>query len=81
MIISDLNVLETVTAGNVIGGCCMCYRYDDRNKNRNYKNDDRKYKNDRNDGKKDYDYKDNDGIKIVQETDVKVTVTPKISVY
>jgi hypothetical protein len=32
MIISDLNILETVNAENVIGGCGKNYRYDEKPK-------------------------------------------------
>jgi hypothetical protein len=48
MIISDLNVLETVTAENIIGGCS--HRRDNRRKKDDYK---KYYDHDKRDEKKD----------------------------
>lgn len=81
MIISDLNILETVTAENVIGGCRpRNSKYNDRyEEDKKYKKEeDKKYKNDED---KKYKYDGDQTLTIVQETDVKVTVTPNISIY
>ena len=70
MIISDLNILETVTAGNVMGGCCVSrYECDDRYYNDNDKKND-KDKKGKNDKKYDNDKGQLDGIELTITQDV-----------
>ncbi len=82
MFISDLNILETVTAANVIGGCG--WKNNKRQEEEKYtkkNNGDRKYTKDNDESKKyTSNTNDNDTFKITQETEVKVTVVPKISI-
>ncbi|GAX34012.1 hypothetical protein [Nodularia sp. NIES-3585] len=83
MIISDLNILETVVAGNVIGGCCA--RTSQRNEEKKYNNGNGKEKkyNNGNGEEKTYNNGNDEssGVKILQETEVQVTVIPKVTVY
>ncbi|MBE9051368.1 hypothetical protein IQ243_13255 [Nostocales cyanobacterium LEGE 11386] len=77
MFITDLNILETVEAANVLGGCC-CYSKNDRKDDKKDKKDDKKdkydSKNDRNGDKKDRDVESYGTttytINIVQTADV-----------
>ncbi|MDB9375538.1 hypothetical protein [Nodularia sphaerocarpa] len=75
MIIADLNILETVTAENVIGGCCSSRHkgdekyYDEKDKKDKKDNKNRKDNND----KKYDDYEGkNEPIELTITQDVKV---------
>lgn len=83
MIISDLNILETVIAGNVIGGCRPRTSQLEEEKKYNNNNDQDRRCNNGNDEEKKYNNGngENGGMRILQETEVQVRVIPKVTVY
>ncbi|KZL49845.1 hypothetical protein A2T98_10595 [Nodularia spumigena CENA596] len=73
MIIADLNILETVEAGNILGGCCCSKDYKDYDKDYDKEYDNYGKKKDKDEdkyyGKKEEEpeYKETLTIKINQE--------------